>query len=144
MPAADPVTSRAASLCHTDATSDDLLRRLVAALGTRYVVERELGAGGMGRVFGARDTDSGRQVAIKVLAPAVAACCDIDRFRREMNVVSTLRHPHIVPLLEKRDACEGDGLVYFVMRYVHGETLHSLAIRPLHSLLHIWRRLPRP
>lgn len=103
----------------------DLRAQLDAAIGLEYAVEREIGAGGMARVFAAVEVATGRRVAVKVLAPAVAACCDADRFRREMAVVAALDHPHIVPLLRECEVC-GDGrLFYFVMPFIEGETLRG-------------------
>jgi serine/threonine-protein kinase len=99
--------------------------RLQAALGARYAVGAEVGAGGMARVFAATRAADGQGVAVKVLAPAVAACCDADRFRREMAVVRALRHPRIVPLVDECESCGGERMFYFVMPYVDGETLRA-------------------
>jgi hypothetical protein len=94
--------------------------RLSAALAGRYVLLRELGHGGMGSVYLARDVKLGREVAIKVLLPAVRAALGTERFDREVELVSRLSHPHIVPLFL---ADEIDGIPFFVMEYVAGETL---------------------
>ena len=99
--------------------------RLEAALGPAYAVERELGGGGMARVFVAAERAGGRRLAVKVLAPAVAACCDDDRFRREMALAAALDHPHIVPLLGECASCGPGEPPYFVMPYVEGETLRA-------------------
>jgi len=77
----------------------ELQDRLQQALATSYRLERELGGGGMSRVFVAEETALGRQVVIKVLPPEYAAMLSADRFRREIQLASRLQHPHIVPLL---------------------------------------------
>jgi serine/threonine-protein kinase len=102
--------------------ADDLLPRLQAALGSSYRLERELGGGGMSRVFLAEETALGRQVVIKVLPPDYAAVLSIDRFRREIQLASRLQHPHIVPLLT---AGEAGGTLYYTMPFVDGESLRA-------------------
>ena len=77
----------------------DLFDILQAALGSVYTLERELGGGGMGRVFLASETSLARRVVIKVLAPELAVGVSAERFRREIQVAASLQHPHIVPLL---------------------------------------------
>ena len=104
----------------------DLLARLQAALGDRYTIERELGAGGMGRVFVALERGLGRRVAIKVLPPDLAASVSIERFRREIQTAASLQHPHIVPV---HAAGEADGLFYYTMPFIDGETLRSRLAR---------------
>ena len=94
--------------------------RLLAALGSSYTIERELLGGGMARVFVAEDSDLGRKVVIKILPPDLAASVSAERFRREILTVARLQHPHIVPVLKAGDI---DGLPYFVMPYVDGESL---------------------
>src|SRR5687768_4489640 len=94
--------------------------RLLAALGSSYTIERELTGGGMARVFVAEDSDLGRKVVIKILPPDLAASVSAERFRREILTVARLQHPHIVPVLKAGDL---DGLPYFVMPYVDGESL---------------------
>lgn len=94
---------------------------LQRALAGRYSLDRELGRGGMGIVYLARDVSLERPVAIKLLPPALAALPGYrDRFVREARTAASLAHPHIVPIhaVEERD-----GLVYFVMEYIAGETL---------------------
>ncbi len=98
----------------------DLRDRLQASLGESYRLERELGGGGMSRVFVAQDTRLGREVVVKVLSPDLAAGVNSDRFHREILVAAQLQHPHIVPVLA---AGETDGLPYFTMPYVAGESL---------------------
>ena len=96
--------------------------RLTRALGTSYTLEGEIGRGGMGVVFNARDERLKRQVAVKVLPPDLAFREEIRlRFLREAETAARLSHPHIVPI---HSVGEGpDGLVYFVMAYVDGESL---------------------
>ena len=97
-----------------------LLRRLRTALAGQYDVERELGAGGMGTVFLARDVRLQRYVAIKILRPENATASSAERFLREARVLAKLDHPNIVPV---HVAGEADGLYYYVMNHVEGETL---------------------
>ena len=94
--------------------------RLLAALGGSYTIERELIGGGMARVFVADDRDLGRKVVIKILPPELAASVSAERFRREILTIARLQHPHIVGVLKAGDV---DGLPYFVMPYVDGESL---------------------
>jgi len=94
--------------------------RLASALGGSYTIERELIGGGMALVFVAEDHDLDRKVVIKILPPELAAGVSAERFRREILTVARLQHPHIVPILK---AGELDGLPYFVMPYVDGESL---------------------
>ncbi|NNM31972.1 MAG: SUMF1/EgtB/PvdO family nonheme iron enzyme, partial [Gemmatimonadetes bacterium] len=88
----------------------------------RYRVERELGAGGMATVYLARDLKHGREVAMKVLKPELAAAVGAERFLSEIEVTAGLSHPHIVPLF---DSGEADGLLYYVMPLVEGESLRD-------------------
>ncbi len=96
--------------------------RLTAALAERYRVERELGQGGMATVYLAHDLKHERDVAIKVLHPDLGAALGGDRFLSEIRTTARLQHPHILPLLDSGDA---DGLLYYVMPLVTGETLRS-------------------
>jgi len=98
----------------------ELRDRLQTSLGESYRLERELGGGGMSRVFVAHDTRLGRQIVVKVLSPDLAAGVNSDRFHREILVAAQLQHPHIVPVLA---AGETDGLPYFTMPYVAAESL---------------------
>jgi eukaryotic-like serine/threonine-protein kinase len=95
---------------------------LSGAFGDRYRIERELGAGGMATVYLADDVRHHRRVAIKVLRPALAAALGAERFLREITTTAGLRHPHIVPLY---DSGEGDGVLYYVMPFVEGESLRD-------------------
>ncbi|HXV90856.1 MAG TPA: protein kinase [Gemmatimonadales bacterium] len=104
----------------------DLLDRLGQALAGRYALERELGRGGMATVYLARDVRHDRPVAIKVLAPDLAAVIGSERFLREIRLTAGLRHPHVLPVLDSGDA---DGLLYYVMPYVEGESLRDRLLR---------------
>ena len=94
--------------------------RLLSALGGSYTIERELTGGGMALVYVGEDHDLGRKVVIKILPPELAASVSAERFRREILTVARLQHPHIVPVLKAGDV---DGLPYFVMPYVDGESV---------------------
>lgn len=101
--------------------SSALAPRLSEALGTAFTIEGEIGRGGMGVVYRARDERLKRRVAIKVLPPELAFQAEIRaRFTREAETAARLSHPHIVPIYT---VGEGNGLVYFVMGYVDGESL---------------------
>src|SRR5947208_3564350 len=102
--------------------SDPLFDRLARALAGRYTLVRELGRGGMATVYLGTDVKLGRGVAIKLLAPATRAYLGSDRFQREVLLAAQLSHPHIVPLFE---ADEADGLLFYVMEYVEGESLFT-------------------
>src|SRR5689334_15306043 len=104
----------------------DLSTRLQATLGEKYRIERELGGGGMSRVFLALETALERRVVIKVLPPELAAGVNTDRFRREIQLAASLQHPHIVQLLAA--AAAGD-LLYYVMPYIPGESLRAKLAR---------------
>src|SRR2546421_11487172 len=100
----------------------DLLAILRDALADRYAIERELGRGGMATVYLAQDLKHRRPVAIKVLAPELAAALGRERFLREIETAARLTHPHILPL---HDSGEADGFLYYVMPYVEGEALRD-------------------
>jgi serine/threonine-protein kinase len=104
----------------------DLKKRLQDALGTTYFFERELGEAGMSRVFIAHDMALRRKVVIKVLPPELAASVNLERFNREIQFAATLQHPHIVPVLS---AGVADGLPYYVMPFVEGESLGAKLTR---------------
>jgi serine/threonine-protein kinase len=97
-------------------------QRLKETLSSAYNIERELGGGGMSRVFVATDRILGRKIVIKVLSPELTAEVNRGRFRREMQVAAQLQHPHIVPLLS---AGEQDDLLYFTMPFIKGESLKT-------------------
>ena len=100
----------------------DLLERLKSALADRYAIESEIGRGGMATVYLAEDLKHGRKVAIKVLHPELAASVGGERFLREIEIAAGLSHQHILSLI---DSGEADGLFYYVMPYVEGESLRD-------------------
>ncbi len=100
----------------------DTLTDMNAALSDRYVIERELGHGGMATVYLAEDVRHHRKVAIKVLRPELAAVIGADRFVREIQTIATLQHPHILGLI---DSGELEGTAYYVMPFVEGESLRD-------------------
>ena len=93
-----------------------------AALRDRYEIHREIGAGGMARVFLADDRKHQRPVAIKVLRPELAASLGAERFLREIGIAARLAHPHILPLIDSGDA---DGWLYYVTPFVPGGSLRE-------------------
>jgi serine/threonine protein kinase len=99
------------------------LEQVRAGLADGYVVEREIGSGGMATVFLARDRKHDRDVAVKVLRSDLAAAVGAERFLREIRITARLNHPHILPLL---DSGEADGLLYYVMPYVDGGSMRRL------------------
>jgi Tol biopolymer transport system component len=119
-----------------------LLEHTSRALSDRYRIERELGHGGMAVVFLARDLRHERPVAIKVLRPELAAALGPQRFLREIQLAARLTHPHILPLL---DSGEADGLLYYTMPFVEGETLRQRLERerqlPVEDSLRIARKV---
>ena len=118
----------------------ELRDRLQTTLGTTYTLERELGGGGMSRVFVATETTLGRTVVVKVLPPELAHAVSVERFRREIALAAKLQHPHIVPLLA---AGQTDGLPYYTMPFVEGETLRTKLARvgelPLGEVVRVMR-----
>ncbi|MBX3174078.1 MAG: protein kinase [Gemmatimonadaceae bacterium] len=102
--------------------SDDLRQRLQTALAGNYDIERELGGGGMSRTYLARERAFDRRVVVKVLAPELLAGLSVERFRREVLLAAQLQHPHVVPVLTAGDV---DGLPWFTMPYVDGESLRQ-------------------
>ena len=104
----------------------DTLEHLTALFGGRYHVERELGVGGMATVYLARDIKHDRPVAIKVLRPELSHSLGTERFLREIRIVAKLQHPHILGLI---DSGESDGMLYYVMPYVPGESLRTRLAR---------------
>ncbi len=105
----------------------DPLARLTAALGERYALEREIGAGGMATVFLAKDLRHGRPVAIKVVRPELSGPGGVARFLREIELAARLQHPHILPVFDSGTVDDGAGgqTPYFVMPFVEGETLRA-------------------
>jgi tRNA A-37 threonylcarbamoyl transferase component Bud32/tetratricopeptide (TPR) repeat protein len=96
--------------------------RLAAALAARYAIEREIGRGGTAVVYLARDLKHHRQVALKVLRPDLAASLGAERFLREIRIAAGLTHPHILAV---HDSGSADGLLYYVMPFVEGESLRD-------------------
>ena len=96
--------------------------RLTAALATRYRIERELGADGLAAVYLAHDVKHDRHVTVNVLKPELGAVLNAERFLSEIKVTATLQHPNVLPLFDSGDA---DGLLYYVMPYIEGETLRA-------------------
>ena len=111
-------------MAHVDAGSlvTDRIAQINASLVGQYVVERELGAGGMATVYLAEDLKHHRKVAIKVLRDDLAASVGAARFQREIEIAAQLQHPSILPLL---DSGEAGGMLYFVMPYVPGQSLRQ-------------------
>jgi len=111
--------------------TSDLRDSLQAALGETYRIDRELGGGGMSRVFVAEETRFGRDVVIKVLASDQGASFSAERFEREIRLAARLQHPHIVPLLS---AGEVNGLPYYTMPFVAGSSLRErMQAGPIHQ-----------
>src|SRR5512143_330969 len=96
--------------------------RLSVSLADRYTIDREIGAGGMATVYLAHDLRHDRNVALKVLKPDLGAVLGVERFLSEIKVTANLQHPNLLPLF---DSGEAEGLLYYVMPYVEGESLRS-------------------
>lgn len=111
-------------------------------LAGRYRVERELGRGGMATVYLAQDLTYHRPVAVKVLLPELASALGSERFLREIRIAASLRHPHILPVLDSGDV---EGLPFYVMPYVEGESLGEKLTRekqlPILEALRIGREV---
>jgi eukaryotic-like serine/threonine-protein kinase len=116
----------------------DVASRLASALAERYVLEREIGQGGMATVYLAQDLKHHRKVALKVLRPELAVTLGADRFFREIELAAQLQHPHILPL---HDSGEAQGFLYYVMPYIDGESLRGRLSRrgelPIHDAVKI-------
>ncbi|MFL5493239.1 MAG: protein kinase domain-containing protein [Gemmatimonadales bacterium] len=121
---------------------DDLTSRLQTVVGDSYRILRELGGGGMSRVFLAEETRLARQVVIKVLPPEMGAGVNSERFEREIQLAARLQHPHIVPLLTA--GASGD-LLYYIMPFIAGESLRVKLARegelPIPDALRILREV---
>ena len=107
----------------------ELISRLSQALADRYLIERELGRGGMGIVVLAHDLKHDRKVAIKVLRPEVTSGVGAERFLREIRIAARLQYSNILPLIDSGE--EGD-LAYYVMPYMPGESLRERLDRETH------------
>jgi eukaryotic-like serine/threonine-protein kinase len=106
----------------------DLRAQLEQDLGSAFVFERELGGGGMSRVFLATERALGRSVVLKVLPPELAGEVSVERFRREVALTARLQHPNIVPVIgagETSPVGPKAGLLYYTMPYVDGESLRA-------------------
>lgn len=125
-----------------DASAPDSLERVRDALADRYAIERELGRGGMAKVYLAEDLKHERKVAVKVLHSDLSATLGGERFLREIQIAAGLQHPHVLPLY---DSGQANGLLYYVMPYVEGETLDDLIRReqylPLPDAIRIAREV---
>ena len=115
---------------------------LSAALVDRYLIERELGSGGMATVYLALDLKHQRRVAVKVLHPDLAAALGGERFLAEIRTTANLQHPHILPL---HDSGEAGGFLFYVMPFVDGESLRDRLDRekqlPIEDALRIAREV---
>jgi tetratricopeptide (TPR) repeat protein/tRNA A-37 threonylcarbamoyl transferase component Bud32 len=118
--AADSVGSGFLEPTVVASSGPELAGRLQVSLGSAYLIERELGGGGMSRVFVAHETALSRRVVVKLLPPELAAELDAERFRREIRLAASLQHPHVVPVHASSQAGE---LLYYIMPYVEGESL---------------------
>ena len=120
----------------------ELLERLGSALATRYQLQQELGQGGMAKVYLARDLKYQRMVAVKVLRPELASEVGPSRFLTEIQIAARLHHPHLLPLY---DSDQSDGLVYYVMPYIEGDSLRQRLLRerqlPIADALQIAREV---
>src|SRR6266511_2206633 len=118
----------------------ELKEQLQRTLGDNYSLERELGGGGMSRVFVAEENSLGRKVVVKVLPHDLAAAVNLERFRREIQLAAKLQHPHIVPVLS---AGVSEGLPYYTMPFIEGESLRAKLSRggelPIHDAVRILR-----
>ncbi|HZI30488.1 MAG TPA: protein kinase [Gemmatimonadaceae bacterium] len=110
----------------------EMREQLQRTLGNAYILEQELGGGGMSQVFVAEEVAFGRKVVVKVLPPGRTGDVNIERFKREIQVAARLQHAHIVPVLT---AGETNGLPYYTMPFVEGESLRTRLSRlgPLSS-----------
>ncbi len=102
--------------------------RLKIALAERYILEHEVGAGGMATVYLAHDVRHNRKVATKVLRPEVAAIIGAERFLKEIETTANLQHPNILPLF---DSGQVEGTVFYVIPYVAGESLRARLAREI-------------
>jgi serine/threonine-protein kinase len=107
----------------------EIMSQLKTALVDRYLIERQLGEGGMATVFLAHDVKHERKVALKVLKPELAAVIGAERFLAEIKVTANLQHPNILPLYDSGSAAGRQSgspeYLYYVMPYVEGETLRD-------------------
>jgi Protein kinase domain len=135
-----PDNSRFCSACGADVSGDstsptliaapepDLFQRLQSELGTEYILEKEIGRGGMAIVYGGRDAHLGRKVAVKVLPPELmyGGGSMVERFKREAQTAAKLDHPNIIPVFR---VSPGGKLCWYVMKYLEGESLDHILER---------------
>jgi Tol biopolymer transport system component len=137
LPRAAPILGRACTPPPLHASMDSLAQ-LSTALADRYRIEREIGRGGMATVYLVRDLKHDRQVALKVLDPELGAVLGVERFLSEIKVTANLQHPNLLPLF---DSGVADGLLFYVMPYVAGESLRQRLSRekqlPVDEAIHI-------
>jgi serine/threonine-protein kinase len=118
----------------------ELRDQLQASLGDAYRLDRELGGGGMSRVFVAQEGALDRRVVVKVLPPELTGTLSLERFRREIQLAARVHHPHVVPVLLVGQA---DGLMYYTMPYIEGESLRERLDRegrlPIEDVIRIMR-----
>jgi len=107
-------------------TGADQLAELQSSLGADYTFDRELGGGGMARVFLAHERGLGRPVVIKILNPELAEGINADRFEREIRLAASLQQANIVPLLSAGRAAK---YAYYTMPFVEGRSLHDRIAR---------------
>ena len=101
---------------------EELLNKLRDSLSDKYDVERKLGEGGMATVFLARDVRHERRVAIKLLHEDLGAALGVERFKREIEIATSLTHPHILPLYDSGEAADS---LFYVMPFIEGESLRD-------------------
>jgi serine/threonine-protein kinase len=106
----------------------NLLSRLQAIFLDSYTIDRELSGGGMSRLFIATDNQLQRKVVIKILPPELTSEMMAARFKRESEVTARLQHPHILPVIS---AGQRDGLLYYIMPFIEGESLRDVMDREL-------------
>jgi len=121
--------ARPAAVAFAAAEDAAMYTHVSAALAGRYVLEREVGRGGMATVYLARDLRHDRFVAVKVLHAELAAVVGGARFLAEIRTTAALQHPHILPLFDSGSADRDRGLLYYVMPFVEGETLRARLAR---------------
>ena len=104
--------------------TDPIRDALQAALGPSFTLGRELGGGGMSRVFLARDSALAREVVVKLLSPELAQELSVERFGREIALAAALQHANIVPVLSA--GVTANGLPYYLMPFIEGSSLRDL------------------
>ena len=124
-------------------TEPNLHDQLQTSLGSTCTIQRELGGGGMSRVFVARDESLGRDIVIKLLPHELAAELSVERFTREIKLAAALQHPHVLPVLS---AGVTNGLPYYTMPFVRGESLRASmtkGLMPMDAALGVLRDVAR-